>query len=51
MSVQVDVDAAYAGAVRAGAEIVRPLSDAPWGVRRFFVRDPDDHVINVLSHR
>jgi catechol 2,3-dioxygenase-like lactoylglutathione lyase family enzyme len=52
VSVQVDdVDAAYLAAVREGAEIVHPLSDEPWGVRRFFVRDPDGHVINVLSHR
>jgi catechol 2,3-dioxygenase-like lactoylglutathione lyase family enzyme len=50
-SIQVDdVDAAYASAVRAGAEIMHPLTDEPWGVRRFFVRDPDGHVINVLSH-
>ncbi|MFF9069905.1 VOC family protein [Streptomyces sp. NPDC014891] len=52
MSVEVDdVDAAY-GAVRAsGAEIVHPLTDEPWGVRRFFVRDPDGRVVNVLGHR
>ena len=50
-SIQVDdVDASHAAAVRAGAEIVHPLTDEPWGVRRFFVRDPDGHVINVLSH-
>ena len=46
-----DVDACHAAAVEAGAEIVHPLTDEPWGVRRFFVRDPDGHVINVLSHR
>ncbi len=52
VSVQVDdVDEAYAAAVREQAEIVHPLTDEPWGVRRFFVRDPDGHVINVLSHR
>jgi catechol 2,3-dioxygenase-like lactoylglutathione lyase family enzyme len=52
VSVQVqDVDAAYAAAVGAGAEIVHPLTDEPWGVRRFFVHDPDGHVINVLGHR
>lgn len=45
-----DVDAAYAAAVQAGAEIVHPLTDEPWGVRRFFVRDPDGHVLNVLRH-
>jgi catechol 2,3-dioxygenase-like lactoylglutathione lyase family enzyme len=50
-SIQVDdVDACHAAAVRSGAEIVHPLTDEPWGVRRFFVRDPDGHVINVLSH-
>ncbi len=50
-SVQVDdVDTAYAAAVREGAEIAHPLSDEPWGVRRFFIRDPDGHVINVLRH-
>jgi uncharacterized glyoxalase superfamily protein PhnB len=36
-SIQDDVDAAYASAVRAGAEITHPLTDEPWGVRRFFV--------------
>ena len=51
VSVQVDdVDAAYASALREHAEVVHPLTDEPWGVRRFFVRDPDGHVINVLSH-
>ncbi len=49
-SIQVDdVDAVHAAAVRAGAEIVHPLTDEPWGVRRFFLRDPDGHVINILS--
>ena len=52
VSIEVDdVDACYAAAQRAGAEIVHPLTDEAWGVRRFFVRDPDGHVINVLSHR
>lgn len=50
-SVEVDdVDACHAAAVQAGADIVHPLTDEPWGVRRFFMRDPDGHVINVLSH-
>jgi catechol 2,3-dioxygenase-like lactoylglutathione lyase family enzyme len=52
VSIQVDdVDAAYAAAVQAGAEVVHPLTNEPWGVRRFFVRDPDGHVLNVLGHR
>lgn len=46
-----DVDAAHAAAVTAGAEIVHPLTDEPWGVRRFFLRDPDGNVVNVLAHR
>jgi catechol 2,3-dioxygenase-like lactoylglutathione lyase family enzyme len=51
VSIQVDdVDACHAAAVRIGAVIVHPLTDEAWGVRRFFVRDPDGHVINVLSH-
>jgi len=52
MSLEVpDVDAAYRQAQDGGAEIVRPLQDEDWGVRRFFVRTTDGHVVNVLSHR
>lgn len=51
VSVEVDdVDAAYAAATARGAEIVHPLTTEAWGVRRFFVRDPDGHVVNVLGH-
>lgn len=39
------------GAVAAGYEIVHPLTDEPWGVRRFFVRTPAGVVVNVLAHR
>ena len=52
MSVEVDdVDAAYAVIRETGAEIVHPLQDEEWGVRRFFVRDPNGRVVNVLGHR
>jgi uncharacterized glyoxalase superfamily protein PhnB len=52
MSVEVDdVDGAYATAVDAGYEIVHPLTDEPWGVRRFFVRSPEGAVVNVVQHR
>jgi predicted enzyme related to lactoylglutathione lyase len=52
VSIEVDdVDAAHEAAVRLGHEIVHPLTDEPWGVRRFFVRDPGGAVVNVLSHR
>jgi hypothetical protein len=30
--------------------IVYPLTDEPWGVRRFFMGDPSGTVINVLAH-
>jgi predicted enzyme related to lactoylglutathione lyase len=46
-----DVDAAYAAARRRGCEILHPLTDEPWGVRRFFVRDPGTgKVLNILTH-
>jgi catechol 2,3-dioxygenase-like lactoylglutathione lyase family enzyme len=46
-----DVDAVHAAARRLGYEVVHPLTDEPWGVRRFFVRDPNGKVLNVLRHR
>ena len=46
-----DVDAVHAEAVRRGLEIVYPLTDESWGVRRFFVVDPNRVVLNVMSHR
>jgi catechol 2,3-dioxygenase-like lactoylglutathione lyase family enzyme len=52
LSVEVaDVDAVHAEAVRRGLEIVYPLTDESWGVRRFFVVDPNRVVLNVVSHR
>jgi catechol 2,3-dioxygenase-like lactoylglutathione lyase family enzyme len=44
------VDAAHAEAVRAGHEVIYGPVDEPWGVRRFFVRDPHGVVISVLAH-
>ncbi|MFE4582016.1 VOC family protein [Streptomyces chartreusis] len=46
-----DVDLAYADALRHGYEIVHPLTDEPWGLRRFLVRAPDGNVLNIVSHR
>lgn len=46
-----DVDQTYRSALEAGAEIVYPISDEEWGVRRFFLRDPAGNIINVLAHR
>ena len=51
ISVEVDdVDAAHAQALARGDEVVRELRDEPWGIRRFFVRDPAGRTINVASH-
>lgn len=52
VSVKVDdVDEAHAEARRRGLEIVHPLTDEEWGVRRFFVRDPAGNVVNIVQHR
>lgn len=45
-----DVDAVHAQARRTGMDIVYPLTDEPWGIRRFFLRDPDGLVLNIASH-
>jgi catechol 2,3-dioxygenase-like lactoylglutathione lyase family enzyme len=45
-----DVDAVHGAAMRGGREIVYPLTDEEWGVRRFFVRDPGGVIVNVMSH-
>ena len=51
ISIEVDdVDAVFGRAVEAGAEVVYPLTDEDWGLRRFFVRDPNGTVINVTQH-
>ncbi|SJN42748.1 conserved hypothetical protein; putative Glyoxalase domain [Microbacterium esteraromaticum] len=51
MTIKVDdVDAAYQETQRHGYEIVHPVTDEPWGIRRFFVRSPDGQVINVAQH-
>jgi catechol 2,3-dioxygenase-like lactoylglutathione lyase family enzyme len=52
VSIEVDdVDAVHARAVAAGAEVVYPLTDEEWGLRRFFVRDPDGAILNITQHR
>lgn len=51
MSIEVsDVDATYARAREMGAEITYDITDEPWGVRRFYLRDPAGKLLNVLSH-
>ena len=51
VSVEVeDATALYERAQGEGLDIVYPLTDEPWGIRRFFVRAPGGHVINVAEH-
>ncbi len=51
VSVEVaDVDEVHAKAGEQDIDIIYPLTDEPWGVRRFFVLDPNGTVINILSH-
>lgn len=38
-----DVDAFYRRAVAAGAEVLKPPRDEPWGMREFGLRSPDGH--------
>jgi uncharacterized glyoxalase superfamily protein PhnB len=45
-----DVDAVYAQVVERGYEVVYGPADEPWRVRRFFVRDPNGVVVNVMQH-
>jgi len=51
ISIEVDdVDDVHARAQAAGFEIAYPLTDEPWGVRRFYVRDPFGQLVNILAH-
>jgi len=51
LSIEVDdVDAALAAMEAAGFPIEYGPVDEPWGVRRFFVRDPLGRLINILTH-
>ena len=51
LSIEVDdLDTALARSQGAGFEIEYGPVDEPWGVRRFFVRDPFGRLINVLVH-
>ncbi|WP_426124727.1 VOC family protein [Pararhizobium sp. PWRC1-1] len=51
LSIEVDdVDAVYSKAKRMRLEIIYDITDEPWGVRRFYVRDPFGTIVNILSH-
>jgi catechol 2,3-dioxygenase-like lactoylglutathione lyase family enzyme len=51
VSIEVDdLDAALARMKKAKIPIEYGPADEPWGVRRFFVRDPSGKLLNILSH-
>jgi catechol 2,3-dioxygenase-like lactoylglutathione lyase family enzyme len=51
LSIEVDdLDAALERTKRAGFPIEYGPADEPWGVRRFYVRDPFGKLINILAH-
>lgn len=51
LSIEVDdVDEAYRLMKKARFPIVYELTDEPWGVRRFYVRDPFGKLVNILAH-
>jgi len=51
LSVEVDnLEEIYARAVESGVDIVYPLTEESWGVRRFYARDPYGKIVNILQH-
>jgi catechol 2,3-dioxygenase-like lactoylglutathione lyase family enzyme len=51
LSIEVDsLDAALARVKKAKIPIEYGPADEPWGVRRFFVRDPFGKLVNILAH-
>jgi catechol 2,3-dioxygenase-like lactoylglutathione lyase family enzyme len=51
VSIEVDdVDEMLRRVRKAGVTIAYGPADEPWGVRRFFVRDPFGRLVNILAH-
>ena len=46
-----DVDAGYARAKAAGAEVIRELADTEYGSHEFSVRDPEGHIWSFGTYR
>lgn len=52
ISIEVDdVEEALRRVRKAGIEVEYGPADEPWGVRRFFVRDPFGKLVNILQHQ
>lgn len=51
LSIEVDdLDEVHRRMVKAGVGIEYGPAVEPWGVRRFYVRDPFDRLLNILAH-
>ncbi len=46
-----DIDAQFAKALAAGAEVVRPLADTDYGAREFTIRDPSGFLWSFGTYR
>jgi predicted enzyme related to lactoylglutathione lyase len=45
-----DIDAFYDSAKLFGYEIVHDITNEPWGVKRFCIKDPNEVTINAMTH-
>lgn len=51
LSVQVtDLDEVFERAEVLGVPLVYPVTEEPWGIRRFMVHDPMGRLINITEH-
>ena len=51
LSIEVsDIDELYEKAKTLHHEITYEITNEPWGVRRFFVKDPNGAIINLMTH-
>jgi len=46
-----NVDEVHQRAIEHGLKILYPLTDEPWGVRRFCIADPNGTVLNIMNHK
>ena len=46
-----NVDEVFEQAIKMGIPVTYNLTDEPWGVRRFYVRDPAGKRVNILEHK
>ena len=52
MSIEVDdLEDVLGKVTNAGVAIEYGPADEPWGVRRFYVRDPFGHLVNIVQHK